>query len=1055
MRFLFKRKILVSIIGCLFLFSIITSGQIYRFKNFGIDSKIPNTFIYTLTQSNDGFLWVGTGNGLSRFDGFDFYNVVFPDSVTGRYPKTSLKDKNGTLWFGCNDGTVFYTWEGKLNQLVIPNSKSISDLFEDPDGFIYVIPQGGAIYKVNSIKPEEITEYIIDPSLVIFSGSFTSAGNILLGTQENLMICGLTGDTLTTIDVVEGFDYTAILAIDQIKGKESYIIGTDGNGLFRLSISPSGNKLSRFRDHPELESLRIQSILQDTENTLWISTFESGIYQIQLSENDDITGLIHHFDKNSGLAGNDVKVLYQDLESNFWIGFFGDGLSLLSSYAFSYFVPGTTPNRNNIIYVNSIGNEYFLGTPEGYYLFDLKNFKTKQFISLIQKTGNKGIASYYIDKENNIWIGTKGNGLYLSNSAGSVRQVYRSGDSGGDYVKDIVIDKGKIWLATLNGVLIIDKKSGNVAETFNIDNGLPHNSINQLFLTGKGESYVATESDRLYKIIPDSGIFADDRRMTGNPLNKILSFSQSKDEVIWAATDGNGIFGCYKDSIVSVSRSNGLISNYCYSILMDSRDIIWIGHQRGFSRFNPATGTVNVFGIDFAHNGDCNPDGMYESSDGKVLIGTTEGLVIYDRSKDKSDISTPINNINFVQINDMIYPYQESYSLPYKNRYTFKVSFVGIYFSDPEKVYYSTFLENYDNDWTRFSPAREVPYSLGDGRYKFNLISVNEDGLSEETPVSFEIVIQQPIWRTWWGILSIIAIIAGVIVVIVREREKAQRKVKEYLEKELEARTRVMMKQKGEIELQNIEITDSINYAKRIQTSILPDINKLKEYFRDAFILFHPRDIVSGDFFWFDKLDNDRFVLACADSTGHGVPGAFMSIIGSTLLQDIVSRQRISKPSAILSLLDKQIFSTLNQNVELGVSNDGMDIVICEFNMKTRYVRFASAMRPVIIVMDGESHYIKGNRSSVGGESVIDKYFDDQEYYLKEGDSIYMFSDGLPDQFGGVDGKKMKIARLKNLIETNANFSMNEQQDAILKFYHDWKGNLDQVDDILMMGVRI
>ena len=1055
MRFLYKRKIIVSIIGCLFLFSIITSAQIYRFKNFGIDSKIPNTFIYTLTQSNDGFLWVGTGNGLSRFDGFDFYNVVFPDSLTGRYPKTSLKDKNGTLWFGCNDGTVFYTWEGKLNQLVIPNSKSISDIFEDPDGFIYVIPQGGAIYKVNSINPEEITEYFIDPSLVIFSGSFTSAGNILLGTQENLMICELTSDTLTTIDVVEGFDYSAILAIDQIKGKENFIIGTDGNGLFRLSISPSGNKLSRFRDYPELESLRVQSILQDTENILWISTFESGIYQIQLSENENITGLMHHFDKNSGLAGNDVKILYQDLEGNFWIGFFGDGLSLLSSYAFSYFVPGTTPNRNNIIYVNSLENEYFLGTPEGYYLFDLKNFKTKQFINLIQRTGNKGIASYYIDNENNIWIGTKGNGLYLSNSAGSVRQVYRSGDSGGDYIKDIVIDKENIWLATLNGVLIIDKKSGNVAETFNIDNGLPHNSINQLFLTGKGESYIATESDRLYKIIPDSGIIADDRRMTGNPLNRILSISQSKDGVIWAATDGNGIFGSYKDSIVSVSRSNGLISNYCYSILMDSRDLIWIGHQRGFSRYNPVTGTVNVFGIDFAHNGDCNPDGMYESSDGKVLIGTTEGLVIYDRSKDKSDISPPINNINFVQINDMIYPYQESYSLPYKNRYTFKVSFVGIYFSDPEKVYYSTFLENYDNDWTRFSPAREVPYSLGDGRYKFNLISVNEDGLSEETPVSFEIVIQQPIWRTWWGILSIIAIIAGVIIVIVREREKAQRKVKEYLEKELEARTRVMMKQKGEIELQNIEITDSINYAKRIQTSILPDINKLKEYFRDAFILFHPRDIVSGDFFWFDKLDNDRFVLACADSTGHGVPGAFMSIIGSTLLQDIVSRQRISRPSEILSLLDKQIFSTLNQNIELGVSNDGMDIVICEFNMKTRYVRFASAMRPVIIVMDGESHYIKGNRSSVGGESVIDKYFDDQEYYLKEGDSIYMFSDGLPDQFGGVDGKKMKIARLKNLIETNASFSMNEQQDAILKFYHDWKGNLDQVDDILMMGVRI
>jgi len=180
-----------------------------------------------------------------------------------------------------------------------------------------------------------------------------------------------------------------------------------------------------------------------------------------------------------------------------------------------------------------------------------------------------------------------------------------------------------------------------------------------------------------------------------------------------------------------------------------------------------------------------------------------------------------------------------------------------------------------------------------------------------------------------------------------------------------------------------------------------------------------------------------------------------MSMIGSTLLQDIVSRQRISKPSQILTQLDKQIFSTLNQNIELGVSNDGMDMVVCEFNLKKRHVRFASAMRPVIIVIGGESFYIKGNRSSVGGESVMDKYFDDQEYYLSEGDTIYLFSDGLPDQFGGIDGKKMKIARLKRLIEKVADMPMAKQKEVISDFYHEWKGDHDQVDDILLIGVKL
>jgi serine phosphatase RsbU (regulator of sigma subunit) len=235
----------------------------------------------------------------------------------------------------------------------------------------------------------------------------------------------------------------------------------------------------------------------------------------------------------------------------------------------------------------------------------------------------------------------------------------------------------------------------------------------------------------------------------------------------------------------------------------------------------------------------------------------------------------------------------------------------------------------------------------------------------------------------------------------------------------------------------------------------LPDINKLKETFKDAFILFHPRDIVSGDFYWFDKLDDDKFVLVCADSTGHGVPGAFMSMIGSTLLQDIVTRMRITKPSQILTLLNRQIFSTLNQNVEMGVSNDGMDMVVCEFNAKTRHIRFAAAMRPVILIIGGESYYIKGNRLSVGGESIMEKYFDDQEYYLSEGDTVYLFSDGLSDQFGGTDGKKLKIARLKRLIEQVSKLPMDEQREVLSKFFFDWKGDYDQVDDILFMGVRV
>ena len=297
-------------------------------------------------------------------------------------------------------------------------------------------------------------------------------------------------------------------------------------------------------------------------------------------------------------------------------------------------------------------------------------------------------------------------------------------------------------------------------------------------------------------------------------------------------------------------------------------------------------------------------------------------------------------------------------------------------------------------------------------------------------------------------------LLIALIYLIIKFRERKQKQLQEFLERELTARTKEVVEQKEEIEIKNRDITDSINYAKRIQTRMLPPIKRLQQHFAGSFVFYSPRDIVSGDFYWFDRLNEEKFILVCADSTGHGVPGAFMSMIGSTLLQDIILRQHITKPSKILKVLDDQIFSTLNQNLEMGVSNDGMDMTICEIDIRTRHFRFASAMRPVILVTQGESLYIKGNRCSIGGESVNEKFFDDQEYFLDEGDTIYLFSDGLPDQFGGPDGKKMKIARLKSLIEEGTHLPMTEQKDRIVHFYEEWKGTYDQVDDILLIGVR-
>jgi ligand-binding sensor domain-containing protein len=1055
LKFLHNMKISVGIVLCLSLFSLVSTGQTYSYKNYGAENNIPNGFIYTINQSDDGFLWVGTGNGLTRFDGYNFFPIQFPDSSMLRYTTSCVKDKNGTLWFGCNDGTVYYSQKNTLVQIKLLNEKSISAIAEGSDGLIYVIPQGKAIFSINHSMTDEIHKYSFSGDPVMLSAAFAGTGKLLVGTQENLLVCNLENDSVSISEVVEGFDYSGVTSIFQTGNTSDFIIGTDGNGLFKLHLSERGNKPERFKNHPELESLSVQSIIRDSENNLWVSTFGSGAIQISLSEKYETINSIRVYNISSGLITDDVKSLFQDIEGNYWIGTYGEGISMLTSYAFGYYMPGENSVRNNILYVSGLKGRYILGTPSGFHIFDAFTGKSVSFVDLTKIVGNTEIISYFLDKEDNLWIGTGGGGLYLRNTSGSVRRFYRSGDSGADFIKDIVIENQNIWLATTNGVVVLDKNTGTEKKKFDINNGLPHNSINKILVAGDGNVYIGTESDRLFSVDRNFNIVQGDGIMYGSTLNKVISFARSTDGVIWAATKSNGVFRFSNDSISAINRSNDLMSNYCYSILTDADNNVWVGHEKGFSRFNPQKGTMRIFGNDFVKSGVCNPGGMYESADHKIFIGTTDGLIIYDRLKERKSEMSPLTNINSIMINDVKYDYQPSFTLPYNKKYVIRVSYVGINFSNPGKVYYSTYLDNYDNDWSKLTTSREVSFSLRDGKYKFNLVSVNEDGVSQDSAVSFDILIRQPFWRAWWFILLVIATMTGTVILIIKQREKAQKKVQEYLESELDARTSVVRKQKAEIELQNIEITDSINYAKRIQSSILPDVNKLKESFSDAFILFHPRDIVSGDFYWYDRLDDDKFIIVCADSTGHGVPGAFMSMIGSTLLQDIIARKKISKPSEILGLLDRQIFSTLNQNVELGVSNDGMDMVVCEFNVRTRHLRFASAMRPVILVMDGESYYIKGNRSSIGGESANQKFFDDQEYYLKKDDKIYLFSDGLSDQFGGPDGKKMKIARLKRIIEQVADLPMDEQRDTISKYYSDWKGNFDQVDDILLMGVRV
>jgi len=1028
------------------------SGQIYSFKNFGTSSNIPNSYIYTINQDDNGFLWVGTGNGIAKFDGINFHTVPYPDSITTRYSGCSFKDKTGRLWFGCNDGTLFYTLNGELVKFREPGFQSISQIVRSDEEYIAVIPQERSVVKISTEDPDRVVKYSAPKGLIMSCAAFLSENTLLLGTMENLLYCRLEGDSLKIENKIKGIEYTKINCIFPVDGG-TFIIGTEGSGVYLLTIKNGIPEIEIPDNKIIRESLNVKSFFKGGNGEIWMATMGSGLMKFSFNSEKRTFEDISVFTTSNGLQSNDVTGVFEDSEGDIWVGLYGEGISMLYSRALFIYAPGNLPEENNIIYVSPEGSKYFLGTATGFYYFDPSTGKRDGFTDIRNKI-NIEVSAYLYENSSSIWIGTRGKGLYFNGKYGQIRQIYVSENSGQNYIRHIASEGQNLWLSTLDGIVVINRNTGKTVRKFNIEDRLPHNSINQIIFLRNGKALPATECDRLYRVTLMEGVEIGRRVMSGITRNKVLCYAEDIIGDIWAGTAGNGLFWFTGDSVNNFTTNEGLFSNFCYSILADSSGKIWIGHERGFSVFDSYSGGIKKYSPDFMKSSSCNPNAIAMDLEGRILFGTSEGLLIYDRRQEITTSVIPKTNIIAVTINNIKYPLRKEYVLPY-SKYTIKIEYVGINLSNPEGVYYSTKMDNWDDQWSELKTERQTTYSLRDGKYRFNLISYNNAGISDHKPVSINFIIKTPFWRTWYFILLMIFAISGMVILIIRQREKAQEKVKKYLEEELDKRTGEVIKQKEMIEMQNLEITDSINYARRIQASILPDLSKLKEVFSDSFVIFYPRDIVSGDFYWFDRLDNERFIIVCADSTGHGVPGAFMSMIGATLLQDIISRKGVTKPSQILTMLDKQIISTLNQNIDVGVSNDGMDMVICEINIPGRHVRLASAMRPVIIIMGGELYYIKGNKYSVGGESVKEKYFDDLEYYLGKGDSIYLFSDGFPDQFGGTDGKKMKIARFKSLIEEVHSLPMEKQKEIIEKFFFDWKNDYSQVDDVLVMGIRI
>lgn len=270
------------------------------------------------------------------------------------------------------------------------------------------------------------------------------------------------------------------------------------------------------------------------------------------------------------------------------------------------------------------------------------------------------------------------------------------------------------------------------------------------------------------------------------------------------------------------------------------------------------------------------------------------------------------------------------------------------------------------------------------------------------------------------------------------------------------SRTNHLLKeQNSEIIKKNKNIMDSILYAKNIQEAILPEHKKIQGVFQEAFVFSKARDVVSGDFYWFAE-KGDKIIIAAVDCTGHGVPAAFLNVLGNTQLNQIVEEQNIIEPAAILQEMNRRVLTSLKNEKVHRTADDGMDMGICLFDRSRNSLSFAGAKRPLYYYHNHELNILKGDHYPVGGSLYEEeRTFRQHELALHTDDTIYLFTDGIVDQFGGKDNKKFMYNRLKGLIQEIIEKPMEYQQEAIEKTLREWQGNNEQTDDILLIGVKV
>jgi hypothetical protein len=929
--------------------------------------------------------------------------------------------------------TQIFVYNGTTITEIVPEKGKSFHFSYKVNNQIYVLEIGSGIKKIvnNKLEPISGGEFFKNEKLYCLISSKNNS--LIAGTKERglftISALGEVEQFKTEIDdeLIEGFLYCGI------KINESNIaLGTIYNGVYIVDYK--GKLLQKLNKKSGLPDQLVKNIFLDNQDGLWLA-LDKGISRIEI--NSPIT----FFGEQDGLPGR----LDEVCEYNNYI-------YVSSSKGVSYYKIDDKSTRKflPIVGINSPAwclevleglNIVLVSTQQGVY--ELKGNKAKLIYS------NYAYCTKFISEQNKLFIGLK-DGLVLFEYTNGTWKDEKYFDSIPYEIRKIEVDeKGIVWLGTTydgiialteaknNKVCFLDKNKLSTSNNnyqiyyFNEKNNLKYLSFIKPYNTSIGLFFSTLGEVMEYDFRTDK--FFKSKKFPKEIINgnvQLFPIVEDKNGIIWIS-----IYSQLKSKIYRFNSQNLIQSNY-------------------ISRLE----NQSIYGI-------------YISNKNYALLSSMDGIFCYNQTQKSSSpiiVNTLIRCVSAG--NDTIFEgfpgdnYFYNTNILHKNN-DLTFVFASPSFDNSEKNEYSYYLEGLEETWKPFSEGIKIQYlKLREGNYTFHVRSKNIYGkIGKEA--TFEFTINPPWYRTNIAYLIYLSLLVVVVVLIVKISVYRLKKAKLRLEKIVKERTQeisqqkeIVEHQKVLVELKNKDITDSIQYAKRIQEAILPLQEEIESNFKDSFIFYRPRDIVSGDFYWYSKINENESFIAVVDCTGHGVPGAFMSMIGHTLLNEIVNEKKIYQPNLILNELHESVRIALKQNYHFAESRDGMDMVLLKINKAKKQVEYAGANRPFYVINKNGLVEYKADKMPIGGLQLKEnetREFTLQTIKIEEPSWLYAFTDGFPDQFGGALGKKFMVKKLKETLLEIFPSSASHQKEKLNTTLNNWIEGHEQIDDILLIGIYV